>query len=264
MSAEEFVEEPLIAVEISDIGGEEVDYIFYVNPADVDVSRKRAVVDISIPGREGDVSQDMGSKNTMIRISGSFMEGYITRDSQLQDFLAQFEKGVSMKINCSSVGNSTALHSAEVLIRGIDTKDTGGNIDEYKYTIEFSTYEDSRIDTMKSVQENPDEIALREAKGYLVSPTDGANGMTSVDEGGDGWYPTGNIFRWATTNDYVRQDALITVQVIDTKTVPAPEMLRVNYKQTNYGTYASNYVISEKLFNIQLAANPDLIYPTWD
>jgi hypothetical protein len=125
-----------IRVKLSYTDGE---FILPVNPKSVKVAFERRIVQHEVPGREGDIIQDLGSKSKVITFSGVFMTtrgspGY-DADAQTMDLLKKFEDKDVMDLTFPIPFSSIGIGSTKVVIKNVSISDEAGRNDYKDYEI---------------------------------------------------------------------------------------------------------------------------------
>jgi len=117
-------------------------FIFPINPESVKVSFSRKIAQIEVPGRNGDIIQDLGSRSKEIEFSGSLMTSRqfgpsFDSDWQQLRILKEFENkdNVILDLNFPIKMDSFDSQSIKVSIKSVEFTDVAGRYDWKSYTI---------------------------------------------------------------------------------------------------------------------------------
>jgi hypothetical protein len=116
-----------------------IDGIFLgVNPNKISVREHRVIATQEVPGREGDVQQDMGSSPAVITFSGKiFTNNTQEKATVLRRLRNQLMTGGTKQMT-AEIMNS--LSTREYLVEDFEYEESGGRVFEYDYNLTVKQY----------------------------------------------------------------------------------------------------------------------------
>jgi len=167
-----------------------IDGIFLgVNPASVKISEQRVIASQQVPGREGDVLQDMGSSPATISMEGKIF-AYPTAEAE--GTTGQSKETILMelrtKLMSGGVKSVTAsllnpLNTTEYLVENFDYSEVGGRPFEYTYSLSLKQYTKTVLKVNQVYDVNKE--AFDQAIQTLTLERDQAAIQEAYDAGGE-------------------------------------------------------------------------------
>ncbi len=102
----------------------------------IGADQKRRMVDISIPGLEGGLSQDLGAESILIVLEGSLSKDE-ARDGFLESIRAMYDTAEPVDFVADIV---TATQVFEILIQSISVKEVAGSDSPFQYRLTLRQY----------------------------------------------------------------------------------------------------------------------------
>jgi len=138
-----------------------IDGIFLgVNPSSIKVNETRVIAEQTIPGREGNVLQDMGSSPAQIELNGKI---FTNSRQDKQDVLKKLRKKMmSGGTKSMTAGILNILETREYLVENFTYEEVGGKPFTYNYTLSLKQYTKTtlKVNQVYNVNKEPAEQAL--------------------------------------------------------------------------------------------------------
>lgn len=117
-----------------------VEFIFPVKPKEMSIKSGQKIAKTSIPGKDGDVKQNLGKKQTVFNISGTLFGGhYHSKNGQIVDFRElrrQFQIVTAEKVIFDFTAIlSNYIGSTKVIIEDWDINLREGKANQFDYSI---------------------------------------------------------------------------------------------------------------------------------
>lgn len=153
-----------------------IDGVFLgVNPQRISVSEHRVIATQEVPGREGDIQQDMGSSSGVITLNGKiFTNRANDKKNVLRNLRNRLMRGGTKQMTAEILN---VLSTRHYLVEDFEYSESGGRAFEYDYSLTVKQYTATHLQERQVNQVNALSLnnALFTKKLFDAQPAIGAN-----------------------------------------------------------------------------------------
>lgn len=163
------------------------------NISNISTKDKRSIVELEIPGMEGNVFQDLGRSPVEISFDGS-IQGKDAKN-KLETIRSKFKQGIPLSFN-SDISGATDV--TQVLIMDLRVEDTAGATNRFRYSIVLKEYKEPPPEPITPPPQ--DNAAKNWSEGVAKDAVASINLLTGKVLKSDGVTPNGGVTVVATSD----------------------------------------------------------------